>query len=363
MRLVLFSDLHLDAVFAWASPEVAARRRQGLRETLVRIVGLADERDADALLCGGDLYEQEQATPDTRAFLREVLGQAARPVYISPGNHDWFGPGSPYVQVDWPANVHIFTGDRLTPVELAEGLTLWGGAHHAPAGTAGFLDDFQVDRGGTNLALFHGSERNGLSREAAGKDPHAPFDARQIPAAGLDHALLGHYHRPRCEARHTYPGNPDPLTFGEDGRRGAVVVDVAGDGTLTRTWERVAVSEVHEVCLKVTGCASMQDVRDRLDRQLAGLGGCVRVTLTGEVDPDVDLDLAVLRDVAHQHDGLVLRNRARVNYDLDEIARESTIRGRFVRDVRAADLDDDDRRRILVTGLRALDGRDDLAVI
>jgi DNA repair protein SbcD/Mre11 len=57
MRLVLFSDLHLDTAFRWAPPDVARRRRRALRDTLVRIVALADEVDADAICCGGDLYE------------------------------------------------------------------------------------------------------------------------------------------------------------------------------------------------------------------------------------------------------------------------------------------------------------------
>jgi hypothetical protein len=42
------------------------------------------------------------------------------------------------------------------------------------------------------------------------------------------------------------------------------------------------------------------------------------------------------------------------------LALEQTVRGQFVRDVRAdPTLTDDQRRRVLVTGLRALDGRTD----
>lgn len=46
-----------------------------------------------------------------------------------------------------------------------------------------------------------------------------------------------------------------------------------------------------------------------------------------------------------------------VDYDIAALAKERTVRGRFVRDVLAAgDLDDERRRRVLLTGLRALDG-------
>jgi len=93
----------------------------------------------------------------------------------------------------------------------------------------------------------------------------------------------------------------------------------------------------------------------------------VRVTLSGDVGPDVELRLQDVAALAVPHlDALVPRlGRITVAYDFDRLKDERTVRGQFVRDVLAADqLDDDRRRRVLVTGLRALDGRgDDLEVI
>ena len=60
MKLLLFSDLHLDTPFAWAGPQLARERRQSLRDTLATIVDLARAQRVDALLCGGDLYEHER---------------------------------------------------------------------------------------------------------------------------------------------------------------------------------------------------------------------------------------------------------------------------------------------------------------
>ncbi len=80
-----------------------------------------------------------------------------------------------------------------------------------------FSTDFRVDRGGVSVALFHGSERGGFGLQGAAKVPHAPFTAEQIPRSGLAHALVGHFHRPALGRWHTYPGNPEPLAFGETG--------------------------------------------------------------------------------------------------------------------------------------------------
>ena len=361
MRLLLFSDLHLDTAFGWAGPALGGRLRAHLRSALDRIGALARATGAEALLCGGDLLEQARVTPDTLDHLRTTFAALGLPVHIAPGEHDWCGPSSPYRAVDWPPNVHVFTESHLQPVELSDGLTLWGAAHRSPASTDGFLDGFTAGRGGVNLALFHGCE----AATAGGAVPYAPFHTEQLDAAGLHHALLGHVHTPVDHPRFTYPGNPSPLAPGETGPRGAVLVTVAGDGTVARTRYDVAGGRVHDLRVDVTGADGPADVRDRLVAAVTDLTGVVRATLHGRLAPAVDLaglaDLAetpLSGELAHL-DGLVLREeRLDVEADLDPLAAERTVRGQFVRDVRGDPaLDEDTRRRVLRTGLRALDGR------
>ncbi|MBB5808691.1 DNA repair exonuclease SbcCD nuclease subunit [Saccharothrix ecbatanensis] len=359
MRLLLFSDLHLDTHFRWAGAALARARRQALRDTLRQITALARTHQADALLCAGDLYEHDRFSPDTAQFLRAEFESVDMPVFLAPGNHDWYGPQSLYRQVEWTPNVHLFTEDRFMPHELTEGLTLWGAAHRAPANTDGFVDGFSVDRGGVNLALFHGSETAAMGFQESGKLPHAPFTASEIESAGLDHAFVGHFHTARDAERHTYPGNPDPLTFGESAGRGVVLITVHGDGTVERERHDVSVSQVHDVTVHLDGVSHLGQVREQVIAAVAGLSGVVRVTITGEVAPDVDLRPADLATVAPHLDALVPRlGSVRVAYDLDSLAEEPTVRGQFVRDVRDdTSLDEATRRRVLITGLRALDGR------
>ena len=363
MKLLHFADLHLDAPFRWAPPEVARSHRQALRKTLTRICRLATDLGVDALCCGGDLYEQDRFIPDTAEFLRSSFAELApTQVLIAPGNHDWYGPASLYRQVEWSANVHVFEQSVLVPVELADGITLWGAGHRAPANTPGFLDGFHVDRSGIHLALFHGSEQSDLAFQGEEKIPHAPFRAAQISAAGVDHALLGHFHKPRDLPLYTYPGNPDPLTFGETGDRGAVLLQVAADGAITRERHRVAVSAMTDVAIDLTGTTHSGQVGDRVLQAVTGLSGMVRVTLAGEVGPDVDLRLQDVEALPIPHlDALVARlGQIFPAYHLEALQDESTVRGQFVRDVQGSpELTEDQRRRVLVTGLRALAGRGD----
>ena len=366
MRILLVSDVHLDSPFAWAKPDVARHRRQALRDALARSIQLAVDQRVDVVCCGGDLFEHERVSPDTSQFLRTQFELAhPTPIFIAPGNHDWLGTESLYRLVRWSPNVHVFEEDRLLPVTITDGLTLWGGAHLGPAGTPGFLEHFRVDRSGVHIALFHGAEVGSIYIEEPGKQPHAPFRAEEIEASGLHFALLGHYHSPRDEAHFSYPGNPEPLTFGEFGQRGALIATIGEDGCVKTERHTVAVSAVYDLEIDVSGCSSKQDVRERIGEDLRGRNGYARVTLTGEVAPDVDLCAADFEDLVHSLEAppVIRLHSVRVAYDLMGVAQEPTVRGQFVRDVQASELTPEERQRIIVTGLRALDGRYDLEVL
>ena len=366
MKLVLFADLHLDSPFRWSPPEVGRKRREALCQTLDAIVDLTLEVEADALCCAGDLYEHEYVTPDTRAVIRKAFARVDPiPVLVAPGNHDWLGPQSLYARTEWTKNVHIFANDHLEAFELIPGFVVWGAAHRKPAGTPGFLDEFSIPGAGhdRHVALFHGTLRSGLPFEAEGKQPHAPFDGEQVPDAGMSHALVGHFHTPADGEWHTYPGNPDPLSFGESGERGAVVIELNDGGEIRRSRHVVARTTLADLPVDLSGCSSGHEVRQRVEAELEGFSGIVRVTLEGELDPDVDLALSDLDALAPHLEALLLRFGAiTAGYDLDSVEAEATVRGEFVRDVRASGFDPDLERRVLITGLRALAGRNDLEV-
>lgn len=375
VKIAHLADVHLDAPFAQFGAEAQRKRQVAIEESFKQALRVAADRSVDLLVIAGDLYEQERFTPSTANFLRGELAQFGLPVYVAPGNHDYHVPKSLYATVDWPGNVHVFTADHLEPVRIEDGLTLWGAAHHVSTTTTNFLNGFAVDRGGIHLSLFHGAEESELvfvhqlGGDDQNKGAYAPFRTEQIAEAGLHHAFVGHIHTPLDGERHTYPGNPEPLTFGERGDldRGLVIATVDEHGSVTRERISVAKSTVRDVPVDLTGCTSNSDVREKVAEALRPIDGFVRVTLTGEVGNAVDIKLNELRDVApsSQLDAVIFRTgRLHVAYPVEEIAKEAeTVRGRFVNDVLGSDLDEEAKHRVIVTGLRALDGRPDLAVV
>ena len=260
----------------------------------------------------------------------------------------------------------------LTPFQLADGLVLWGLAHRDPAWSGDPLEGPPVGGdGAVHLALFHGAE---LGSRPDGKSIHGPFRAGDIAARGFAVALSGHYHRRRIDpgARLVYPGSPEPLGFDEDGRRGPVLIELAGDGTVsceplaTNSWTALTTG------CDVDGLGSAAAITEAARASAAGaVAGTdpdrlmLRIDLRGEVDPDVALDLPNLEHAAAEACAAAVvrvRDLTRPGVDIATAAADRTTRGEFTRSLLAAIEaagDDAERARLedaLRYGLQALGG-------
>ena len=93
MKILHSADWHLDAAFTGRSPETVARLKQELLRVPGKIASLCREHNCDLMLLSGDLFDGEWTAQGVHA-LKTALSEAAVPVFISPGNHDFCVPGS-----------------------------------------------------------------------------------------------------------------------------------------------------------------------------------------------------------------------------------------------------------------------------
>ncbi len=364
MKLLAFSDVHLDSKFGWATPEVARRQRLRLREAVADTMRPARNGSIDAVLIAGDLYERDRVSGGTIHFLQETFEDARVPIYIAPGNHDCADQESAYLRNAWPGNVHIFQQPTLTPQPLTDGVMLWGAAHVMPVDTAGFFDSgFHVTGSGLHIAVFHGEERSGASYGQPQR--HAPFDGAQIGAAGIAHALVGHPHAPADRKAWTRLGSLESLAFGAS--YGSAVVLEIENGRVVPVRLEARANTLHDLDVDLTGIATLEQARERLRARLDSARGAARIRFRGEVPPELELHAGDFTSGSDRPEGLEhlqvdLSNLGHA-YDFDELRREPTVCGSFVSRVLRAGLDAELERGVLLTGLRAFDGREDLGVI
>jgi DNA repair protein SbcD/Mre11 len=374
IRLLHLADLHLDRVFAamGCQGELARRRRQGLRDALTSAGRLAMDQGCAAVTIGGDLYEHERAGVDTARFLAQTFSswQPMR-VLIAPGNHDALLPGSLYRRAEWPSNVTVFGSTQLEPIELTDGLTVWGLAHREPAWQGDPLAEAPATAGsGVHLALFHGAE---LGSRPEGKSIHGPFHAERIHTAGFAAALCGHYHRRRLDAVSglLYPGTPEPLSFDDEGGRGPVIVEITGRGEVRFTAHDTNRWSVFSVECDAGECGSVESLIDEVTMHCASTGfsdperTMIRVDISGAVDSSVSLDTFTVELAVRERLNLAavkVRDRTSPFIDLESALLEESTRGAFVRAATAAAADEADPDEALILedalryGLMALSG-------
>lgn len=369
MPLILHTaDVHLDRSFGGngMTARTASDRREELRDAFRRFIDLALERRVDAVTIGGDLYEHDRSTLDTGHFLRQQFERlGAVPAFLAPGNHDPLLPDSLYRQIDWPPNVTVFDDPSFRPVPLAEGVTLWGAAHDAPALRDNLLRGFRVSGPGRHLLLFHGSDAHAVPE---GKPAHAPFQPAELEATGAHFALLGHYHQARLYPNDAplfaYPGTPEPLSFDEEGDHYVLLLDVSAEAVRPQLlpFNQVSYRTYH---VDVTAMLTSDEVRRAIEALGAASPGVVaRVVLEGQLQPEVDLDReALLSACAEPFAFLDIVDSTHPAYDFDELAQESTTKGAFVRLLqgRMESLSGSDlavARDALLYGLQAFDKRE-----
>ena len=356
MKLLHIADIHLDRVFHRAESRPAAARRRGeLRDALARALALGKERGVDAVCIAGDVYEHEYVSEDTISFLRDAFTGAGVPVLVAPGNHDPHLPGSAWQRTEWPANVHLFARDELEPYRLGNGVTVWGAAFTARNCDASAVTRFRApDDGGTHVLLVHAALTGEQWAEEA---DYRPVTRAQLRATRVAYVMLGHFHDGRGDGFLCYPGSPEPLDWGErTGAHGASIVEIGG-GTLTAEAIPIARRRYVERTVSVAGVSGSAQVEVAVATAAAEEpGASLRVVLTGEIEPGCEIDAHSLSErCAAGLTELAVVDRTVPAYDLEALAREGSVRGRFV--ARLLHAGDPDSHEAVLAGLRALDGR------
>jgi DNA repair protein SbcD/Mre11 len=359
MKILHLADIHLDRVFHRAESRPAAARRRGeLRDALTRALALGRTHDVDAVCIAGDVYEHDYVSEDTVSFLRDSLAGAGVPVLVTPGNHDPYLPGSVWQRTEWPQNVHVFARDAVEAHPLGDGVTVWGAAFTARNCGGGTLSRFRVPAdGGTHLLLVHAAL---TGEQWADEADHRPVTRTQLRATGVAYAMLGHFHDGRGDGFLCYPGSPEPLDWGErTGMHGASMVEVSA-GTVTAQALQVARRRYVEHSLAVDGAAGSAQIEAALAPLVAAeAGASLRVVLTGEIEPGCEIDTAALADRCGEGlTELAIVDRTAPSYDLDALAAEPSVRGRFVARLLASA--DPAAGEAILAGLRALDGRSEV---
>lgn len=361
LKLIHSADFHLDAPFSSLPPDLARQRRAEQRTLLTRLSQLVQTENADLVLLSGDLLDSSQTYQETVQALSRTLAEIHVPVFIAPGNHDFWSSRSIYAGTHWPDNVHIFSTVSVESIELPQlNCVVHGAAFTTPHADRSPLLGFSAPQdGNTHLMVLHG--------EVDSRGRYGPIDSQAIAGSRLTYLALGHIHA--CSGLQwaggtawAYPGCPEGRGFDELGDKGVLSVTIDGEDVSAR-FVPLAGRRYQLLTVDLTGADSPQEALEEaltpdLERD------CLRIRFTG-FWPE-PLDLNALEALAAPRCFLcALRDETRPVRDLWERTGEESLTGLFLRGLRRKleDVSDPQERERLTLaarfGLAALEHGED----
>lgn len=344
VKILHCADLHLGSDIRTLGDKGDLRRQEIFR-SFEKIIGLCKSEKVDFLLIAGDFFDRihigDKVISEVISLIASIPGTI---VAITPGNHDPYSVDSHYHLRSWPDNAVIFTGPLSYVIFKEKGTCLWGCGFDSTyaselwrAEAAGQIPD----NGLINLCVMHGD----LSAVAP-QSPYNPIPSDFIAASGFDYLALGHVHRRSPVTRigktfYSYSGSPDGRGFDELGTLG-VYLGLVGHGYHKLQFHATSSREFLETEISLSEFTSNAALADRIAAEMkqryAGLfyKDIFKIILTGQLPQSAGIDTQGIEDkLLKEFFYVKVENETGIAVDYEAIAAEDSLKGIFVRRMRA----------------------------
>ncbi|ATO55754.1 DNA repair exonuclease [Loigolactobacillus coryniformis] len=277
MKFIHAADLHLDTPFLGLRTAPAALWQQIYDATFTafaKIVDAALAEQVDFVCLVGDLYDRAERSIQAQLFLQKQLqrlADAAIPVYLSYGNHDYVSDAA--AELPLPENTHIFpsTGATFTlTTKDGQSVALSGFSYAQRWVETDMTPQFPIKTNTDwHIGLLHGSQSGVTSAHAV----YAPFTLTELNQKRYDYWALGHIHQHQLLQEQppiVYAGNPQGRNPNEAGARGYYLVSQKG-AQLQPEFHAVAPIQWQTCTVSVAGAVRLTTVINAIEQAVAKL--------------------------------------------------------------------------------------------
>ncbi len=327
LRILHAADLHLDSPFEGLPSGKAAIRRSEQRELLNALAELSQREMVDLVLLSGDLLDSAKSYYETGEELVRALNNIAAPIFIAPGNHDFYSDKSPYAKLKLPENVYIFNSSDIDRVELPGMNTVVYGAAFTDSHSGPMLKDFSAPRKNDwfNVMCIHGDVGQPDS-------PYNPISEKELAESGMDYVALGHIHKASGLKKsgstyYSWPGCPEGRGFDEAGEKNVSIVDLEDD-RCTLTPVSIASRRYEILNVDISDSEPVVAIHSHLPDDT--VRDIYRIVLKGQTEEPPDLK-DLYDKFSHMFFELQIKDETRLRRNIWEKVDEDSLRGLFLR--------------------------------
>ena len=334
IKILHCADIHFDTPFKELGKKLSQVSKEELLEVFKKIINIVIDEQVDILLIAGDVFDNFTVNKTTIYFIASQLSRINNTqVFISPGNHDPYNSRSFYEIMDWPENVYIFKGE-LEKVDLEDlNLTVWGAAFNNQYEKKTLFRNVEIDNSRINLMVIHGEISNNISENI-----YNPIYLEDIKKSGMEYIAVGHRHEFSGIKRdgktfYAYSGCPQGRGFDEIGDKGIIIGDIAKD-EVHLSFRPICKRKYNTVEIDISGLDTYEEVcsvilnsfpKDERENNF------FKIVLKGQLKEHLIINEDVLLSkLKEQFYYLKIINNTSVEINMDELASEFSVKGRFV---------------------------------
>lgn len=358
MKIIHCADIHADSKMgSHFSREQAETRRKEVVDAFEDMVLYAKENDIHVILIAGDFFDTKE-TQQKKIKQRISFIMQQHPeidfLYLR-GNHD---EDSSFADTSAIPNLKLFSKDEWKCHSYGS-VDIYG-LELGKTVSASVYGSLVPDAARVNIVALHGQVA-GYTTKTDAPDISLP----KLANKNIDYLALGHIHEHRLEKLDSrgmwcYAGCLEGRGFDESGEKGFVVLDIE-DGKVTPLFVPHARRIIHDITVPLSGSLSFDDIIARINSSLDGIcrDDIVQVTLTGEITEDTDIETDSYQTALESRFFFIrFKNKTEPFIDYTKYAKDVSLKGEFIRLVKEqADLSDEEKTQIIMTGIKALAGR------
>lgn len=332
MKFIHLADMHFDSCFSNLSDNktLGNKKRLEQRQVFKEIIEYIKENDISYLFISGDLYENEHIQETTIEYINRLFIQIPNTkIFISPGNHDPFTKNSYYNSYNWASNVKIF-GPEIEKVSLEEA-DIYGYGFDDFYCTDSKIEELEIeDKNKLNILILHGT-LDGANIE---EKQYNSMNKAMLESKGFDYIALGHIHKADYNTTKdqyiVYPGSTISMGFDEIGEHGVIY------GELTKEHiklEFMSMSKLNfeEIKLDCSECYSKEELIENIKGLELNKDRLYKIMLTGK--RHFEINTYDLYNYELSENIIKIKNKTRINYNLEKLSNEGTLRGLFAKEM------------------------------
>lgn len=330
MKFVHIADLHFDSPFVNLADKegLGETRRLEQRKILKKVIEYIKDNNIKYLFISGDLYEHKYIKKTTIEYINNLFKEIPNTlIFISPGNHDPYLKNSYYNKFNWNENVKIFK-NKIEKIET-ENANIYGFGFDDFYCTDCGIENLEIEeKNKINILVIHGT-LNGASLE---EKQYNSIKSKTLEEKGFDYVALGHIHKLDYNTyenqRIVYPGSTASLGFDELGQHGMVVGELDKE-KIKLEFIPIDETEFKIQNLDITQINSKEELIETINELNIEENNLIEIYLTGK--RNFEIDTYEIKKFITNEKIIKIKNKTKINYNLEKIAEENTLRGIFVK--------------------------------